>query len=57
MAEHNNMEGRNIMAESQYFYARVPLMPLNSNPEKTEGNWYGRKYANFFLRDIFANYK
>jgi len=47
MADHNNMEGGNIMAKSQYFYARVPLMPLNSNPEKMEGNRYGRKYANF----------
>jgi hypothetical protein len=38
MADHNNMKGRNIMAQSQNFYMRVPLMSLNSNPEKMEGN-------------------
>jgi len=53
MADHNNMEGGNIMAESQYFYATVPLMPLNSNPEKMEGNRYGRKYENFVTWNFF----
>ena len=38
MADHNIMKGRNITVQSQNFYMRMPLMPLNSNPEKMEGN-------------------
>jgi len=49
MADHNNMEGRNIMADSQNFYTRFSLMPLNSNPEKMEGNRCERKYAKFVM--------
>lgn len=47
------MEGGNIMAESKYFYARVSLMPLKSNPEKMEGNRYERKYANFVTSNVY----
>jgi hypothetical protein len=49
------MEGRNIMAESQKFYTRVPLMPLNSNPEKMKVTDMGENKQTF-LRDTFVNY-
>jgi hypothetical protein len=47
MADHNNTQGRNIMADSQNFYTRLSLMPFNSNPEKMEGNKCEQKYAKF----------
>jgi hypothetical protein len=53
MANDNNMEFRNIMAGWQNCYVSVPLMPLNSSPEKMKGNIWAKTWK-FLYSDIFV---